>query len=1147
MSKKIQKILVANRGEIAIRILRAASELNLTTVSVYTHEDRFSPHRYKADEAYQIGDDEEPLKPYLDIEGLIETAKLHAVDAIHPGYGFLSENVQFARRCREEGIIFIGPAPEVMEQLGDKVQAKQNAIDAGIPVIPDSNEPLDSLEIAEREAERIGFPMMIKAASGGGGRGMRIIRAADELATAYTDARNEAAKSFGDDTVFLEKYLDSPKHIEVQILGDNYGNLVHLYERDCSVQRRFQKVIEIAPSATLSQETRDKLYAYALKITKHVNYSNAGTVEFLVDSDENIYFIEVNPRIQVEHTITEEITGVDIVRSQIHIANGCKLGDPEINIQSQEDISIRGFAVQCRITTEDPTENFKPDFGTIIAYRSAGGFGIRLDVGAAYVGAKISPFYDSMLVKISASGRTLDGAIQRAHRALREFRIRGVKTNINFLLNVLEHPTFKAGEVKVTFLESHPELYDVSAHQDRGTKTLRYLAKVIVNGNPDVKEFDPDRHFRMPVIPPFDKLADYPEGTKNLLDKLGADGFVQWVKDQNHILYTDTTLRDAHQSLLATRVRTKDMLKIAEGFAKNHSQLFSLEMWGGATFDVSMRFLHECPWQRLQLLRKAIPNILFQMLFRGSNAVGYKAYPDNLIEKFIIESWENGIDVFRIFDSLNWIEGMRKSIQVVREQTGGLAEATICYTGDVLNSDKSNKFNLQYYLDLAKQLEDAGAHTLALKDMAGLLKPYAAEMLIPALKETVDLPIHLHTHDTSSMQSATLLKAIEKDVDIVDACLSSMSGLTSQPNLNSLIAVMQGQPREQKFDLDSLNQYANYWEDKREVYYPFESGLKAGTAEVYNHEIPGGQYSNLRPQAIALGLEHKFEKVKENYSIVNKMFGDIVKVTPSSKVVGDMAIFMTSNGLTEADVMQQGDTLAFPDSVHDLFKGNLGQTEGGFPTELSKLVLKNDKPFTDRPNAHLEPIDFDKEFTDFQEKFDSKVTMLDFLSYMMYPQVYEDFYKHDEEFGNVSVLPTCAFFYGLKQREEVTVELGQGKVIIIRMLYCSPPDEGGIRTVTFDLNGQTRSITIRDDSVKSTQKVNRKADADNEIGTPILGRLSAIMVKNRQIVEKDTPLFVIEAMKMESTITAPFSGTIKKIHLDTGEILEQGDLVIEFE
>ena len=1153
MTKKIKKLLVANRGEIAIRILRAASELKLTTVAVYTHEDRFSPHRYKADEAYQIGTDEEPLKPYLDIEGLIKTAKVNHVDAIHPGYGFLSENVQFARRCREEGIIFVGPAPEVMEQLGDKVQAKQNAIDAGIPVIEDSKVPLDTVEIAIAEAEKIGFPMMIKAASGGGGRGMRILRTADELPTAYHDARNESAKAFGDDTVFLEKYLDSPKHIEVQILGDNYGNLVHLYERDCSVQRRFQKVIEMAPSATLKKETREKLYEYALKITKHVDYSNAGTVEFLVTSeengDENIYFIEVNPRVQVEHTITEEVTGIDIVRSQIHIANGAKLSDPEINIKSQDDISVRGFAVQCRITTEDPTQDFKPDFGTIIAYRSAGGFGIRLDSGAVYVGAKVSPFYDSMLVKISASGRTLEGAIQRAHRALREFRIRGVKTNIGFLLNVLDHPTFRAGKVKVTFLESHTELYDVPVRLDRGTKTLKYLADVIINGNPDIKKVDPDRSssadFRTPIIPDFDPLAPYPEGTKNKLDELGADGFVQWIKDQDNILYTDTTLRDAHQSLLATRVRTKDMMKIAEGLAKNHSQLFSLEMWGGATFDVAMRFLHECPWKRLQHLRKAVPNIMFQMLFRSSNAVGYKAYPDNLIEKFIIESSENGIDVFRIFDSLNWVEGMRKSIQVVREQTGGIAEATICYTGDVLNTDASNKFNLQYYLDLAKQLEDAGAHTLCLKDMAGLLKPYAAQELIPALKDAVDLPIHLHTHDTSSMQSATLLKAIEQDVDIVDACMSSMSGLTSQPNLNSLIASMQGQPREQAFDLESLNQYANYWEDTREIYYPFESGLKAGTAEVYDHEIPGGQYSNLRPQAIALGLEHKFEEVKKNYAIVNKMFGDIVKVTPSSKVVGDMAIFMTSNGLTEKDVMKQGGTLAFPESVLDLFKGNLGQTAGGFPQALSKLVLKNDKPFTDRPNDHLEPIDFDKEFAAFQEKFDDSRNMLDFLSYMMYPKVYEDFYQHLENYGNVAVIPTTAFFFGLKQREEIAVELGKGKTIIIRLLYSSPPDSGGIRTVTFDLNGQTRSITIKDNSVKSTKKVNRKADTDNEVGTPILGRLSAIMVEEGQQVEKDAPLFVIEAMKMESTITAPVDGVIKKIHLEVGEILEQGDLVIE--
>jgi len=1147
MTKKINKLLVANRGEIAIRILRAASELNICTVSVYTHEDRFSPHRYKADEAYQIGKDDDPLMPYLDIEGLIEVAKVNQVDAIHPGYGFLSENVEFARRCREEGIIFVGPAPEVMEQLGDKVQAKQNAIDAGIPVIEDSKVPLDSLKIAQQEANRIGYPLMIKAASGGGGRGMRILRSADELERAFVDAKNEAAKAFGDDTVFLEKYLESPKHIEVQILGDNYGNLVHLYERDCSVQRRFQKVIEVAPSATLKDETRQKLYDYALKITRHVNYSCAGTVEFLVDAEENIYFIEVNPRIQVEHTITEEVTGIDLVRSQIHIAGGRRLSDPEINIKTQDDVEVRGFAVQCRITTEDPTQDFKPDFGTIIAYRSAAGFGIRLDVGAAYVGAKISPFFDSMLVKISASGRTLEGAIQRAHRALREFRIRGVKTNIGFLLNVLEHPTFKSGNAKVTFLENHPELYNVPTHLDRGTKTLRYLADVIVNGNPDIKFVDENKHFRTPIIPEFDRLADYPEGTKNRLDKLGPDDFVQWIKDQDSILYTDTTLRDAHQSLLATRVRTRDMLAVAEGFAKNHPQLFSLEMWGGATFDVSMRFLHECPWERLKLLREAIPNILFQMLFRGSNAVGYKAYPDNLIEKFIIESWQNGIDVFRIFDSLNWVEGMRKSIQVVREQTGGIAEATICYTGDVLNTDAANKYNLQYYLDLAKQLEDAGAHTLALKDMAGLLKPYAAEVLIPALKDAVDLPIHLHTHDTSSMQSATLLKAIEKEVDIVDACLSSMSGLTSQPNLNSLIAVMQGQPREQEFNLKSLNQYANYWEDTREVYYPFESGLKAGTAEVYEHEIPGGQYSNLRPQAIALGLEHKFEEVKKNYAIVNKMFGDIVKVTPSSKVVGDMAIFMTSNGLTEKDIMEQGDTLAFPESVHDLLKGNLGQTAGGFPRKITKLVLKNEKPFTDRPNDHLEPIDFDSEFKAFQEKFDEGCGMLDFLSYMMYPKVYEDFYQHQQDYGDISVLPTTAFFYGLKQREEVTVELGKGKVIIIRLLYSSPPDDGGIRTVTFDLNGQTRSITIRDKAVKSTQKVNRKAVEDNEVGTPILGRLAAIAVEEGQTVEKDTPLFVIEAMKMESTITAPFKGKIKKIHLQVGEILEQGDLVIEFE
>ncbi len=1147
MTKTIQKLLVANRGEIAIRVLRAASELKINTVSIYTYEDRFSPHRYKSDEAYQIGADDDPLKPYLDIEGIIDVAKREQVDAIHPGYGFLSENVKFAKRCHEEGIIFIGPSAQSMEQLGDKVMAKANAMAAGLPVIEDSQKKLDSYDIALEEAERIGFPLMLKAASGGGGRGMRIIRAVDELEKAFNDGRNEAAKAFGDDTVFLEKYIDSPKHIEVQILGDQAGNLVHLFERDCSVQRRFQKVIEIAPSITLSQETRDKLYGYALKICQRVGYYNAGTVEFLVDKDEGIYFIEVNPRIQVEHTITEEITGIDIVRSQIHIASGHKLADKEIQIPSQSSVVCHGYAVQCRITTEDPAHDFMPDFGTLIAYRSAGGFGIRLDSGAAFPGAKVSPFFDSMLVKVSSWGRTLEGAVQRIHRALREFRVRGVKTNIGFLENVLEHPVFSSGQATVTFLELHPEVFKITRSFDRGTKTLRYLGDVIVNGNPDVKNIDPDRQLRIPVVPEFDQQSEFPKGTKNLLTELGAEGLVEWIKNQKNILYTDTTMRDAHQSLLATRVRTIDMLEVAEGMAKNHSQLFSLEMWGGATFDVSMRFLHECPWERLKLLRQSIPNVLFQMLFRGSNGVGYKAYPDNLIEKFIEKSWENGMDVFRIFDSLNWVEGMRKSIQFVRENTGGIAEGTICYTGDILNTEPGYKYNLQYYIDLAKQLEDCGAHMLAVKDMAGVLKPYAAEILIPALKEAVDLPIHLHCHDTSSIQATTLLKAIEADVDIVDACLSSVSGLTSQVNLNSMIAILQGHEREQTFNLDSLNQYSNYWEDVREMYYPFESGLKAGTAEVYDHAIPGGQYSNLRPQAVALGLEHKFEDIKKNYAIVNKMFGDIVKVTPSSKVVGDMALFMTSNGLTEADVMAQGDSLAFPDSVIDLFKGNLGQVEGGFPKALSKLVLKGDKPFSKRPNDYLEAVDFDKEFLAFTEEFGDTQTFLDFLSYKMYPDVYTQFHEHVETFGQISRLPTPAFLFGLKQNEEIHVKLAPGKSLIIRLIYQSPPDENGLSTVTFDFNGQTRSVQVRDRSAISTAKVNPKAVEENQIGAPLLGKLSAVLVKEGQSVNERDALFVIEAMKMESTITAPFSAVIGRICLTEGELVEQGDLVIEFE
>ena len=1092
-----------------------------------------------------MGEDDDPLKPYLDIEGIIEIAKLNGVDAIHPGYGFLSENVVFASRCREEGIIFVGPSPEAMAQLGNKVQAKDNAIAAGLPVIEDSRLKLDTVDLARSEAERIGYPLMLKAVAGGGGRGMRVVRSNAELSTAYNEARGEAAKAFGDDTVFLEKYIEAPKHIEVQILGDNHGNLVHLFERDCSVQRRFQKVVEVAPSSGLREETRQALFDHALAITRHVGYSNAGTVEFLLDKEENIYFIEVNPRIQVEHTVTEQVTGIDIVRSQIEIARGGRLSDPEIAITSQDDISCTGYAVQCRITTEDPENNFQPDYGTLIAYRSAAGFGIRLDVGAAYTGARVSPFFDSLLVKVTARGRTLKGTIQRGHRALREFRIRGVKTNIGFLENVLAHPTFYSGRATVAFIDEHPELFIITQRFDRATKTLKFIANLTVNGNPDVKHLDPGKTFRKPHIPAVNRLAEYPRGSKNLLDEMGPEAFCGWVKDQKHILYTDTTFRDAHQSLLATRVRTQDMLAVAEGFAKAHSQVFSMEMWGGATFDVALRFLHECPWRRLQQLREAMPNILFQMLFRGSNAVGYKAYPDNLIEKFIEESWNNGIDVFRIFDSLNWIEGMKRSIQVVRERTGGIAEATICYTGDVLNTTPGYRYNLQYYLDMARRLEDEGAHMLALKDMAGLLKPYAAEVMIPALKAAVDIPIHLHTHDTSSMQAATLLKAVENDVDIVDVCLSSMSGLTSQVNMNSLVAVLQGHEREQSFDLKSLNDYANYWEAVREYYYPFESGLRSGTAEVYDHEIPGGQYSNLRPQAIALGLEHRFEQIKKNYAVVNRMFGDIVKVTPSSKVVGDMALFMTANGLSEDDVMAQGDTLAFPDSVIDLFSGKLGQAESGFPPELSALVLKGREASTEAPGGSLPPVDFDTEFTAFQQEFDSSLSMLHFLSYKMYPEVFRDFYEHWQQFGNIHYLPTQAFFYGLQHGDEILVKLQRGKTISIRFVYRSKTDDNGNCKVTFELNGQTRSVQVRDGSAAPKTDVHRKAVEANEIGSPLMGRLFTVMVQAGDEVEKDTPLFVIEAMKMETTITAPVDGEVKTLHLQAGVLVEQGDLVVE--
>lgn len=1146
--RTFKKVLVANRGEIAIRILRALSELKISTVAIYSFEDRYSLHRYKADEAYQVGGDDEPLRPYLDIEGILKVAKQNQVDAIHPGYGFLSENVTFARRCEEEGIVFIGPRSEVMQRLGDKVMAKEVAREVEVPLIPDSKIPLAKLADAITEAENVGYPVMLKAAAGGGGRGMRIVRSDEELATAFQEARNEAKNAFGDDTVFIEKYIDNPKHIEVQLLGDNYGNIVHLYERDCSVQRRFQKVVEVAPSM-LASDLREKLYEYALRIGRHVKYNNAGTVEFLVDSEGQIFFIEVNPRIQVEHTITEEITGIDIVRSQILIASGRALEDPMIDIPAQAAVECNGFAVQCRITTEDPENGFKPDYGRIIAYRSPGGFGIRLDGGSSYAGVDISPFFDSMLVKVSSWGRNLEGACQRMHRALREFRIRGVKTNIAFLLNVVNNPDFYSGSATVGFIPNHPELFAIRRGLDRGTATIRYLATVRVNGNPDVKFVDPDRKFRVPVVPEFDRYAAYPKGSKDRLTQLGREKFIEALKKEKKIQYTDTTLRDAHQSLLATRMRTLDMLAVGESFAKNHPEVFSMEVWGGATFDVCLRFLHESPWMRLAKLREAVPNILFQMLLRGSNAVGYKAYPDNLIEKFIEKAAETGIDIFRIFDSLNWVDAMKVSIRAVRERTESLAEACICYTGDI--SDKTRKkYNLQYYLDMARQLEDEGAHILAIKDMAGLLKPYAATELITALKKAVDLPIHLHTHDTSSNQGSTYLKAVEAGVDIIDVALGAMSGLTSQPNFNSVAAMLKGHPRSLPLDLDSLNRFSNYWEVVREYYYPFESELKAGTAEVYKHEIPGGQYSNLLPQARGLGLENKFDTIKANYAAVNQLFGDIVKVTPSSKVVGDMAMFMTANGLTKEDVLKKGNEIAFPDSVKQLFRGDLGQPYQGFPKELQKMVLKGEKPYKDRPNAHLLPVDFEGEFAEFQQKFsDRRMDFLDFLSYKLYPKVFEGYYEHLSRYGEVDKIPTLAFFYPMKPHEEILIDIEAGKRLLIRYMYTTEPNEDGKRSVLFKINGQNRSVEVRDHSVESEKPVHRKAQGNvaKEIGSPLQGRLIRVFVNAGQSVEKNQPMFVIEAMKMESTIAAPVAGRVKAVYLEERTMVEQDDLVVELE
>ncbi|MCP1146086.1 pyruvate carboxylase [Lysinibacillus endophyticus] len=1141
--RKIEKILVANRGEIAIRIFRACTELKIKTVAIYSHEDSGAIHRFKADEAYLVGQGKKPIDAYLDIEGIIAIAKDADVDAIHPGYGFLSENVAFAQRCEEEGIIFIGPKSIHLDMFGDKVKAREQAIAAGIPVIPGTDGPVNSLDEVEVFAKQYGFPVMIKAALGGGGRGMRLVENPNDLATAYERAKSEAKAAFGSDEVYVEKAIIKPKHIEVQILGDEEGNIVHLYERDCSIQRRHQKVVEIAPSNSISNDLRNRICAAAVQLMKNVQYVNAGTVEFLVTDDE-FYFIEVNPRIQVEHTITEMITGIDIVHTQIKIAEGHALHSKKIGMPQQKDIPLFGYAIQSRITTEDPKNNFMPDTGKIMVYRSSGGFGVRLDAGNGFQGAVVTPHYDSLLVKLSTWGMTFEEAAQKMDRNLREFRIRGVKTNIPFLENVVLHEKFISGQFDTSFIDTTPELFVFKERKDRATKLLNYIGNVTLNGFPGIEK-RPKPIFVQPNIPSV--TGTTLSGTKQILDEQGAAGLVNWIKEQNDVLLTDTTFRDAHQSLLATRVRSKDMFEIANATSTLLHNFFSLEMWGGATFDVAYRFLKEDPWERLEQLRKQIPNVLFQMLFRGSNAVGYSNYPDNVVRAFIKQAAQSGVDVFRIFDSLNWVKAMEVAIDEVR-LNGKVAEAAICYTGDIFDESRA-KYTVQYYKEMAKQLEHAGAHILAIKDMAGLLKPNAAYRLISELKDATDLPIHLHTHDTSGNGIFVYAKAIEAGVDIIDTALGSMSGLTSQPSANSLYYALSGEERKVRADINALEKLSYYWGDVRKYYVDFESGMNAPHSEVFVHEMPGGQYSNLQQQAKAVGLGDRWEQVKDMYSRVNLMFGDIVKVTPSSKVVGDMALFMVQNDLDEENIYERGKTLDFPDSVIELFQGYLGQPHGGFPKELQQLILKDREAITVRPGELLEPVNFEQLAIELEEKIGRTPSHKDVLAYALYPKVFEEYAKVNSQFGDISVLDTATFLYGLRLGEEIEVEIEKGKTLIIKLVSIGEPQHDGTRVIYFEINGQSREIIIQDMTVEVTGNKAPKADPSNpnQIGATMPGTVLKVAVSKGSSVKRGDHLLITEAMKMETTVQAPKDGIVKEIYVASGDAISTGDLLIELE
>ena len=1135
MSKTFKKVLVANRGEIAMRIFRACHDLGLQTIAIYSNEDTYSIFRTAADESYLIGENESPLGAYLNIPRIIELAKKHGADAIHPGYGFLSENGDFARACEEAGIKFIGPSSRLLDMMGDKLSAKQMAVACNVPIIPGTTEPLKSRQEAQKLAMEFGFPVILKAAAGGGGRGMRRCDTVEEVGINFDLVKAEAKKAFGNDDIFMEKFLVEPKHIEVQVLGDEHGNVAHLFERDCSLQRRYQKVVEFAPAFSVPEAVRQALYDDAVKIAKHVGYVNAGTLEFLVDKDGHHYFIEMNPRIQVEHTVTEMVTGIDLVRSQILIAEGRSLSDPEIGIPSQESLHLNGYAIQCRVTTEDPTNNFAPDTGKITSYRSAGGFGIRLDGGNAYAGAVISPYYDSLLVKITTWDNTFTGVCRKAARAINEVHVRGVKTNIAFVTNILKNPTFMAGKCHTKFIDETPELFQIDESLDRATKMLKYIGNIVV------KEQEGHKFYDAPRFPPV--TGNRPDGLKQLLDAKGPKAVADWVLDQKKLLICDTTCRDAHQSLLATRVRTRDIVKGMEGTSEILANAFSLECWGGATFDVAYRFLHESPWERLDLIRQKAPNLLLQMLLRGANAVGYTNYPDNVIREFIKEAARSGIDVFRVFDSLNWLPGMEVAMDEVLNQNK-ICQATICYTGDILDP-KRDKYPLEYYVRLAKELERRGAHMLAIKDMSGILKPYAAKKLVSTLKQEIGIPIQLHTHDTSGNQVAAYLLAAEAGVDVVDCAISSMASLTSQPSLNAVVAALEGTERDTGMDLNQLQHLTDYWEDVRKRYDSFEAGIKCPATDIYRYEIPGGQYTNLKPQVESLGLGSRFMEVKENYRVVNEMLGDIVKVTPSSKMVGDMAIFMTQNGLTPETIVEKGEGLAFPDSAVSYFSGMMGQPAGGFPKDLQKVVLKGKEPITCRPGELLEPVDFEAKRREMQA-FDPNPSWRAILSYCLYPKVVEDFVKSQKEYGYIMRLGSHVFFHGLAVGETNKVNIADGKTLVIKYLGLGEVDKEGMRTVSFELNGIRRDVQVPDEAAQKNIVKVPMADPEDksQVGASIPGAVSKIGVKVGDSVEKNQTLVTIEAMKMETAITARMSGVIASIEVREGDTVKGGQLLL---